>query len=103
MQLLDWGESRHFDRFQVRPCALCAKPTPLRSHTGEPVHKVCAEEWNQAHPAEPRRYTLPSKGKQQRDIGIWRFHNDGPTTPNRVTNVVSLPTTSAQTLELPAA
>ncbi|MGW4987951.1 hypothetical protein ACWEQ3_09930 [Streptomyces mirabilis] len=103
MKLLDWRDSRHFDRFQDRPCALCAKPTPLRSHAGEPAHKVCAEEWNQAHPAEPRRYTLPDKEMQQWDIGTWRFHNDGPTTPSKVTNTVSLPDTSVQTLELPAA
>lgn len=39
--LLDWRDNQHFDRWQDRPCALCDKPTPMRSHYGEPVHKVC--------------------------------------------------------------
>ncbi|MFB6840953.1 hypothetical protein [Streptomyces sp. NPDC056361] len=82
---LDWGDSRHFDHTQDRPCSLCGRPTPLRSHAGEPVHKVCAEAWNAACPGEPRRYTVPTKLKpQQHDVGTWRFHNDGPVTDQRV-------------------
>lgn len=80
---LNWGDARHFDRFQDRPCCLCGKPTPMRSHADEPVHKVCAEEWNATHPGEARLYTLPDKhrpDRPQHDVGTWRFHNDGPTT-----------------------
>ncbi|MGW0836540.1 hypothetical protein [Streptomyces prunicolor] len=29
--------------------------TPLRSHSGEPVHKACAEDWITANPVEARR------------------------------------------------
>ncbi|WUW26994.1 hypothetical protein OG521_39790 (plasmid) [Streptomyces sp. NBC_01463] len=36
------------------PCTLCRKPTPLRSHAGEAVHKVCAERWNSRHPGAGR-------------------------------------------------
>ncbi|MFF4642221.1 hypothetical protein [Streptomyces sp. NPDC001389] len=78
--LLDWGDSSHFDARATRPCCLCGKPTPMRSHADEAVHKVCAEEWNAAHPDEPRRYTPPAPGRTQHDVGTWRFHNDGPTT-----------------------
>lgn len=53
--LLDWRDARHFDRRQDCPCALCGKPTPMRSHAGEPVHKTCAETWITANPAEARR------------------------------------------------
>ncbi|MCX4581402.1 MULTISPECIES: hypothetical protein [unclassified Streptomyces] len=52
--LLDWRDGRHFDRWQDLPCVLCEKPTPMRSHYGEPVHKICAEEWGRAHPTEAR-------------------------------------------------
>ncbi|GAA1923920.1 hypothetical protein [Streptantibioticus ferralitis] len=34
---------------------LCNKPTPMRSHAGEPVHKACAEDWIAANPVEARR------------------------------------------------
>ncbi|MFE7854430.1 hypothetical protein [Streptomyces sp. NPDC057403] len=27
----------------------------MRSHSGEPVHKACAEDWITAHPLEARR------------------------------------------------
>ncbi|WP_299541757.1 hypothetical protein [uncultured Streptomyces sp.] len=50
--LLDWRTGLHFRR--DAPCTLCHKPTPLRSHAGEPVHKVCAEDWNARHPGEMR-------------------------------------------------
>ncbi|MFD7631744.1 hypothetical protein ACFV7Q_38050 [Streptomyces sp. NPDC059851] len=33
---------------------LCDKPTPMRSHAGEPVHKACAEDWIAANPVEAR-------------------------------------------------
>ena len=52
--LLDWSDGRHFDHHGPRPCALCGELTPLRSHRGEPAHKVCAEEWITANPAEAR-------------------------------------------------
>ncbi|MEU3914455.1 hypothetical protein [Streptomyces sp. NPDC029721] len=78
--LLDWGDNTHFDTRTTRPCCLCGKPTPMRSHADEAVHKVCAEEWNAAHPHEPRRYTPACPGKPQHDVGTWRFHNDGPVT-----------------------
>ncbi|MGW2679330.1 hypothetical protein [Streptomyces sp. NPDC001436] len=77
---LDWGDRRHFDPGPARPCCLCGICTPMRSHAGEAVHKVCAEEWNATHVDEARRYTPPAPGKPQHDAGTWRFHNDGPVT-----------------------
>lgn len=53
--LLEWRDSQHYDRWQDRPCALCNKPTPMRSHSGEPVHKACAGDWIAANPVEARR------------------------------------------------
>ncbi|MFI6125360.1 hypothetical protein ACIBCU_37560 [Streptomyces sp. NPDC051064] len=50
--LLAWRASLQFRR--DAPCVLCRKPTPLRSHAGEAVHKVCAEDWNTRHPGEAR-------------------------------------------------
>ncbi|MEU6631766.1 hypothetical protein ABZ905_26320 [Streptomyces parvus] len=52
--LLDWRDGSHFDRWQDHPCALCDQPTPMRSHTGEPVHKNCAETWIAANTVEAR-------------------------------------------------
>ncbi|WP_405722191.1 hypothetical protein OG298_20710 [Streptomyces sp. NBC_01005] len=49
MALLDWSDKKHFDPTGDKPCVLCDKPTPLRSDRGKPVHKVCAEEWIDAH------------------------------------------------------
>ncbi|MFI1973711.1 hypothetical protein [Streptomyces wedmorensis] len=80
---LDWGDSAHFDHTRDRPCCLCGRPTPMRSHAAEPVHKVCAEAWNAAHPGEPRRHSKPVKDRPQYDVGTWRFHNDGPVTDVR--------------------
>ncbi|MFG3038571.1 hypothetical protein ACGFYZ_16910 [Streptomyces sp. NPDC048330] len=92
---LDWGDARHFDRTQDRPCCLCGRPTPLRSHAGEPVHKVCAEDWNAAQSAEPRRYTVATKARpQQYDVGTWRFHNDGPVTDRRIVVLTPVATDS---------
>ncbi|BAU84718.1 hypothetical protein SLA_3816 [Streptomyces laurentii] len=79
--VLDWREPQHYDRVRDRPCCLCGRPTPMRSHDGEPAHKVCAEQWNHAHPDEPRLYTPSHPGHAQHDVGTVRFHNDGPTTP----------------------
>ncbi|MEU7020950.1 hypothetical protein ABZ990_09900 [Streptomyces sp. NPDC046203] len=82
--VLGWGDSSHFDHTRDRPCCLCGRPTPLRSHAGEPVHKVCAEDWNHAHPDAPRLYTPPDKrdpDRPQHCVGTVRFHNDGPNTP----------------------
>lgn len=52
--LLVWSDRRHFDHRGDKPCALCGSPTPLRSPTREPAHKVCAEAWTQNHPGEDR-------------------------------------------------
>ncbi|WP_328621462.1 hypothetical protein [Streptomyces sp. NBC_00354] len=90
-QYLNWGDASHYDRTRDLPCVLCGRPTPLRSHASEPVHKVCAEDWNATSPDQPRRYTLPVKRKPQHDVGTWRFHNDGPNTPTlRPTTVTEL-------------
>ncbi|MFJ3499799.1 hypothetical protein [Streptomyces sp. NPDC090135] len=86
--LLDWGDASHFEQARNRACHLCGKPTPMRSHAGEPAHKVCAELWNATHPDEARRYTVPTKARPvQRDVGTWRFHNDGPVTAKRLPNL----------------
>ncbi len=97
--VLDWGDRSHFDRTRDRPCCLCGRPTPMRSHAGEPVHKVCAETWNDTHPTESRRYTLPTRKRPvQHDAGTWRFHNDGPTTDQRVPDLTpDAPTDSPPT------
>lgn len=50
--LLDWRDGLHYRR--PAPWVLCGNPTPLRSHAGEASHKVCAENWNLAHPGESR-------------------------------------------------
>ncbi|MFJ9634987.1 hypothetical protein ACIRU8_45580 [Streptomyces sp. NPDC101175] len=52
--LLDWSDGRHFDHHGARPCVLCGGLTPLCSHQGEPVHKVCAENWIAANAVESR-------------------------------------------------
>ncbi|WP_327749888.1 hypothetical protein [Streptomyces europaeiscabiei] len=64
---LDWRDSQHFDRWQDRPCALCDKPTPMRSHYG--VHKACAERWIAANPAEARlgRFASDVQPRRRRD------------------------------------
>ncbi|PLW72007.1 hypothetical protein C0036_14775 [Streptomyces sp. DJ] len=51
---LEWRDSQHFDRWQDCSCVLCGKPTPMRSHAGEPVRKACAEDWIAANPVEAR-------------------------------------------------
>ncbi|MFI6881133.1 hypothetical protein ACIBL6_47585 [Streptomyces sp. NPDC050400] len=51
-QLLDWHDSWHWH--YERPCVLCHRPTHLRSHDREPVHKVCAEQWISDHPVDSR-------------------------------------------------
>ncbi|MEV5902852.1 hypothetical protein [Streptomyces sp. NPDC052127] len=67
--LLDWRDGRHFDRWQDLPCVLCHRPTPMRSHYGEPVHKVCAEDWITQHPTEARlgRFASDVQPKRPRD------------------------------------
>jgi hypothetical protein len=87
VRLLIWREAVHFDRFEDLPCVLCGKPTPMRSHADEAVHKVCAEQWNHAHPDAARHWA------GTRDLGTRRFHDDAPT-PNK-TNVRYLPERSA--------
>jgi hypothetical protein len=61
--LLDWRDSQHFDGWQDRPCALCGQPTPMRSHSEEPVHKACAEDWITANPVEARLGRFASDAK----------------------------------------
>ncbi|WP_030592892.1 hypothetical protein [Streptomyces anulatus] len=67
--LLDWRDSQHYDHWQMRPCALCEQPTPLRSHSGEPSHKSCAESWIAANPTEARlgRFASDTQPKSRRD------------------------------------
>ncbi|MFF2364907.1 hypothetical protein ACFVU0_19770 [Streptomyces sp. NPDC058122] len=74
MGLLDWRDGRHFDQSQdgARPCTECRVTTPMRSHSGEPVHKVCAEDWNDSHPDAPRYE------HDGRDLGTTRYHSDPP-------------------------
>ncbi|SOD67095.1 hypothetical protein SAMN06297387_12863 [Streptomyces zhaozhouensis] len=52
--LLVWRDASHYDHRGPRPCTICHRPTPLRSHRGEPAHKTCAETWAAAHPNEIR-------------------------------------------------
>lgn len=65
--LLDWRDARHFDRWQDLPCVLCERPTPMRSHYGEPAHKTCAEDWITRHPTESRlgRFASDTQPKRQ--------------------------------------
>ncbi|MET9077904.1 hypothetical protein ABZX95_38475 [Streptomyces sp. NPDC004232] len=75
--LLDWRDGRHFDRFQDLPCVLCGSPTPMRSHSSEPVHKACAEAWLTANPVEARlgRFASDLKPKSpSRSNGRGRDH-----------------------------
>ena len=51
---LDWRDRCHYDHSGDRPCALCGRPTPLRSHDGEPAHKT-----EQTGPS-PDQLPLPS-------------------------------------------
>ncbi|WP_331737420.1 hypothetical protein OG520_44975 (plasmid) [Streptomyces sp. NBC_00984] len=68
---VDWRDSQHCDHWQMRPCALCEQPTPLRSHFGEPVHMSCAEDWIAANPVEARRL-----GRFASDIQAKRRYDD---------------------------
>ncbi|MEU3879652.1 hypothetical protein [Streptomyces californicus] len=67
--LLDWRDAQHFDRWQDRPCTLCDRPTPMRSRTGEPVHKSCAEAWIAANAVEARlgRFASDAQAGRRRD------------------------------------
>ncbi|MGW1550616.1 hypothetical protein [Streptomyces sp. NPDC002346] len=62
--LLDWRDGIHYRR--PAPCVLCGNPTPLRSHAGEASHKVCAEDWNLAHPGESR-FVSDTKPRRRKD------------------------------------
>ncbi|NJP64782.1 hypothetical protein [Streptomyces spiramenti] len=53
MTLLNWRAAKHYDHSGDKPCVLCGASTPLRSDNGTPVHKVCAENWLNAHPVRP--------------------------------------------------
>ncbi|MEU1041446.1 hypothetical protein [Streptomyces sp. NPDC005907] len=66
MGLLNWTSSQHYDHGGDCPCTLCGKPTPLRSHAGEPVHKVCAEDWNDNNPGASRFHSDPPR-KNRKD------------------------------------
>ncbi|MDQ1033624.1 hypothetical protein QFZ75_000040 [Streptomyces sp. V3I8] len=71
-ELLDWRDARHFERWQDLPCVLCGRDTPMRSHHGEPVHKVCAENWITADPVKARQGRFasdvqPKRGKAYGD------------------------------------
>ncbi|MEV7114224.1 hypothetical protein [Streptomyces anulatus] len=65
-ELLDWRDSQHFDQWQDQPCALCQQPTPMRSHTKEPVHKACAESWIAANPVDARQGRFASDSQPKR-------------------------------------
>ncbi|MFF7074521.1 hypothetical protein [Streptomyces pseudovenezuelae] len=71
-ELLVWRDPRHYDRWQTLPCVLCGQPTPLRAHSGEPAHKVCAEGWIAAHPVEARR-----NGRFASDVTSRKTDNTG--------------------------
>ncbi|NEA82726.1 hypothetical protein G3I30_27550 [Actinospica acidiphila] len=70
--VLNWTSSQHYDHNGDCPCTQCGKPTPMRSHDGEPAHKVCAEDWNDRNPGAPRHQ------HDGRDLGTRRFHSDPP-------------------------
>ncbi|MGW0801304.1 hypothetical protein, partial [Streptomyces sp. NPDC002692] len=55
-------------RWQDLPSVLCEQPTPMRSHYGEPVHKICAEEWISANPKQSRlgRFASDTQPKRPR-------------------------------------
>ncbi|MEU5215119.1 hypothetical protein AB0G79_02830 [Streptomyces sp. NPDC020807] len=72
MGLLNWNSSQHYDHSGDCACTQCGKPTPLRAHSGEPVHKVCAETWNDNNPQAPR------VTHKKHDLGTTRFHSDTP-------------------------
>ncbi|MGW6398914.1 hypothetical protein [Streptomyces sp. NPDC055134] len=72
MGLLNWSSNEHFDHSGDCACSQCGKPTPMRSHNGEPVHKVCAEDWNDSNPNSPRHQ------HEGRDLGTSRYHSDQP-------------------------
>ncbi|MFD5121697.1 hypothetical protein [Streptomyces sp. NPDC058385] len=72
MGLLNWSSGEHFDHSGDCACSQCGKPTPMRSHNGEPVHKVCAEDWNDRTPGAPRHQ------HEGRDLGTSRYHCDPP-------------------------
>ncbi|QQM47338.1 hypothetical protein [Streptomyces liliifuscus] len=97
VRLLVWRDALHFDRFEDLPCALCGKPTPMRSHTDEPVHKVCAEQWNHTHSGALRHVA------GTRDLGTRRFHDDVPTASKQtaVRHLSQRPTPESLNLQLP--
>ncbi|MFD8338939.1 hypothetical protein ACFV42_40790 [Streptomyces solisilvae] len=76
--LLNWRSGDHFDHSGAQPCVCCKVTTPLRSHAGEPVHKVCAEDWNDRNPQAPRVYANDADPSTRHDLGTTRFHSDQP-------------------------
>ncbi|MEU1600452.1 hypothetical protein ABZ468_48825 [Streptomyces sp. NPDC005708] len=67
--LLEWRDSRHFDRWQELPCVLCKWLTPMRSHYEKPVQKACAEAWIAANSTGARlgRFASDIQPKSSRD------------------------------------
>ncbi|MFE4775253.1 hypothetical protein [Streptomyces sp. NPDC056713] len=72
MGLLNWSSGDHFDHSGDCACSQCGKPTPMRSHDGEAVHKVCAEDWNDRNPSASRHQ------HEGRALGTSRYHSDPP-------------------------
>ncbi|WP_103529708.1 hypothetical protein [Streptomyces sp. SM12] len=63
---LVWSAPGHYDHRGDKPCVLCGRPTPLRSHTREPAHKTCAEEWAADHPDSDRFVSDAPAGRGRR-------------------------------------
>ena len=80
MTLLVWRSGEHFDHFRDLPCVLCGKPTPLRSHADEPVHKVCAEQWTAEQP-DSRRFCSDDTPSRQRGAREQRRPDPRPGDP----------------------
>jgi hypothetical protein len=59
MVVLDWTSSGPEGPGGVgapEPCVLCERKTIVRSPTGAPCHKGCAEAWVEAHPERRAEY-----------------------------------------------
>ncbi|MEV4494053.1 hypothetical protein AB0K04_28580 [Micromonospora coxensis] len=44
---LDWTKTGSAG--PPEPCVICGRPAICRSPAGKPVHKTCAEQWQQEH------------------------------------------------------
>jgi hypothetical protein len=65
-RLLVWLDGSHYDHRGDLPCVLCGGDTPLRSHQREPVHKCCAERWNEENPRELHKGRFVSDAQPRR-------------------------------------